>query len=437
MSKSNVKSIALEPNTRLSFKLCINIFISILAFGIFSGCMELTDSTVDTGRLTDACQSQLLPNEFLVKFKHEANYRKVKATDSKEFLDTVVNPMKDKIEHYGLNFKFTQPTSTQVKGLSANRFSEDPMQKLILQTQFEPWVKALSRAEFLTSQGFLGQGIKVAVIDTGLDLNSSLFKDNVRGPQSNSHIPFGYNVAENNYDVQDYNGHGTMVSSLIAGPTYSALNEIQFEGGLAPKAQIVPIKIFSGGSRTTDLATILKSLDYAIDQNVDIINASWGGSDNCSALLENKLFDVWAKGILFVTSAGDNSKDLTQEPDYPASFNIPSMIVVSAINKRFEIPSRANIGGLVNLFAPGQDVPVLGLNGQIQLESGTSLASAVAAGGAALLKSAFPGAALSTLSYALSHGSSIENPTASMNTIDLKSSYFYMTSRHILPHTHP
>lgn len=405
-----------------SFLLCVGSFCLLL-----SACQESGEATLDTGRLSDSCRKQLVPNEYIIKFKHEGTYRTINADNPAQFLKNIVQPMEDQVESYGLNFKLPQQDSL-VRLQNLNKAKRSAAQ---------PWVKTATRSEFLNYHGYFGQGVKVAVLDTGIDLNNLDLQNNLLRDPVFGEALLGFNAAENNNDVQDFNGHGTMVSALIASPATKSRTGEDFEGGLAPQAQILPVKIFARDSRTTDLSTVLRGLNYAIEQKVHIINASWGGSEDCSPLLENKLFEVWANNILFVTSAGDKSKNLTHTPDFPASFNIPAMVVVSGINKNLEIPSRANIGGLVNLFAPSQDVPTLGLNQQLEVESGTSLASAIASGGAALLRSAFPYVALHTLSYALTHGSSIENPNAELNIMDLKSSYFYLQSQQITPQIQP
>ncbi|MCO5112700.1 MAG: S8 family serine peptidase [Bdellovibrionaceae bacterium] len=418
-----------SPNTTSEayFRRYINNFlfpIAAISALLLSACQGPIEATLDTSRLSETCKNKLVSNEFIVKFKHESTYRTVKAEDAQTFFNDVVQPMEEQIEQYGLNFKFTHH----------NELSKFQRRRTFEKATTQPWVKALTRSEFLTHHGYFGQGVKIAVLDTGIDLRSAAFQNLLARSDSDFK---GYNFAESNTDVQDYNGHGTMVSALIAAPESQAFNGETFEGGLAPQAELLPVKIFARDTRVTDLSTILKGLDYAISQKVDIINASWGGSDNCSALLENKLFEVWTNSILFVTSAGDSAKNLTHKPDFPASFNIPTMVVVSGINRNLEIPGRANYGGLVNLFAPSQDVPTLGLNHELVVESGTSLASAIAAGGAALLKSAFPDVALHTLSYALTHGSSVANPTAEMNIMDLKSSYLHLSSLQLLPQPQP
>lgn len=374
------------------------------------GCMP-EDSTLDISDLSQSCKENLLTEEFLVKFKHESHYRTVKATDAESFLTNVIRPHQEQIESYGLNFKLkTDIPPTQVKNLIGAPVS---------------WVKGFTRSEFLTTKGVLGQGVKIAVLDTGLDLSSGLFDKNLILSAEPAKF-VGQNIAEKNTNIQDLNGHGTIVSSLIAGPEIKTA-ATNFEGGLAPQAQIIPVKIFSADTRTTDLGTVLKAIDFAIASKVNIINASWGGSENCSPLLENKLVSLWGENILFITSAGDKAQNLSLKPSYPASFGLPSLLAVSAINANSEIPSRANFGGTIGLFAPGQDVPVIGLNGEVFSESGTSLAAAIATGGAALLKSAFPSVSAQTLSQALSVGSLHGNHAGTLNIMDLKSSFNYLS----------
>ncbi len=187
----------------------------------------------------------------------------------------------------------------------------------------------------------------------------------------------------NNNDVEDDNGHGTHVTSLIA----AAGNNGSGIAGVAWNVQIMPVKFLdSNGEGTT--ANAVAAIYYAVNHGARVINASWGGIDY-TAPLNDAIAYANAHNVVFVTAAGNDGTDNDVIPSYPASLRLPNELSVAAVDANGQFPSFSNYGPItVDIAAPG--VTILGdypsslaANG-LQVLSGTSMSTAYVSGVAAL-----------------------------------------------------
>lgn len=269
--------------------------------------------------------------------------------------------------------------------------------------------------------GAQGAGVTIAIIDTGVYYNHPHLSPNIKVNANDPHGSSENNLDDDNngfnddyvgwdfyngdaYPIDD-NGHGTHVAGLAAG-TY---------GGVAPKAKILPVKVLSGDGRG-DLATIAAGILYAIDMGADIVNLSLGGpaagaaSRDIQALL-NSVDIAEQNDSLIIAAAGNGGNDgigdcNDAEPIYPANIQSGAVIAVAAVNSFNDITSYSNFGvESVHVAAPGGDQYMGGLlstgipscNGPCSQNSevyktstGTSMATPVVSGLAALIKSANP-----------------------------------------------
>lgn len=267
-----------------------------------------------------------------------------------------------------------------------------------------------------------GQGVTIAVIDTGVYYNHPHISSNIKTNSSDRHGDNANNRDDDGNGFKDdyvgwdfYNGdayplddhgHGTHVAGLAAG-TY---------GGVAPLAKILPVKVLNSQGRG-DLATIAAGILYAIDMGADIINLSLGGPAAGQASADvNKLLSavVTAKGnnALLVAAAGNGGEDGIGDcndanPIYPASFDQENILSVASVDRYNHLTQYSNFGSeSVHVAAPGGDYNYGGLtslgiptcygpcassNRTYVDMSGTSMAAPVVAGIAALVKSANPG----------------------------------------------
>lgn len=270
-------------------------------------------------------------------------------------------------------------------------------------------------------QNAQGEGVTIAVIDTGVYYNHPHISPNIFTNASDPHGPTGNNKDDDlngykddyagwdfyngdAYPIDDH-GHGTHVAGLAAG-TY---------GGIAPKAKVLPVKVLGSEGRG-DLATIAAGILYAVDMGVDIINLSLGGPGAGAAtkdikVLLNSVVTAAGADTLLVAAAGNGGDDGIGDcnddtPIYPSSFDQDNILSVASVDGNNMLTSYSNFGSeSVHVAAPGGDQFYGGLlslaipycsgpcdesDETYVAMSGTSMATPVVAGIAALVKSANP-----------------------------------------------
>ncbi|GAX51469.1 type VII secretion-associated serine protease [Streptomyces olivochromogenes] len=226
-----------------------------------------------------------------------------------------------------------------------------------------------------------GKGVKVAVIDTGVDANTSSLKGQVLTDEVPKSVAYRATV--------DYTGHGTTMAELIAGT--GAGGGLK---GLAPGAKIVPYRIelegLTGGAeekqKTPDAVDAIRA---AADTDVKIINMSFGG-DGPSPKDKAAIEYAASKGKLLIAAVGNDGRT-NGRIGYPASF--PYVVGVSAADESGTVSKFSSHGGYVDLTAPGQDFPGwcdANFRSYCDDVNGTSSATAIASASAALIWSAHP-----------------------------------------------
>ncbi len=200
----------------------------------------------------------------------------------------------------------------------------------------------------------------------------------------------------NNYEGPDA-GHGTHVAGIIAGLPQG--EEVQY--GVAHKvAKIMAVRtVPNGDERDKDVAN---SIRYAVDNGAKILNMSFGKPVSPG---KKVVWDAFRyaekKGVLLVKAAGNDNEDIQNSVHYPTNFQDPAddkpflknMIVVGASTKDAET-LRAGFSNfnskMVDVFAPGQQIYSTVPDAKYKYEQGTSMASPVVAGAAAVLLAYMP-----------------------------------------------
>lgn len=232
---------------------------------------------------------------------------------------------------------------------------------------------AMIKAPDLWAQGYKGKGVKIAIIDSGCQVDHPDLKDRIVGGR-NFTTEDGGDV--NKYS--DYNGHGTHVAGIIA-----ASQNGQGVVGVAPEASLLILKTMDKNGAGS-YASITNAVRYAITQKVDIISMSLGGPTDYVDL-RKAIDEAIAKEIIVVCAAA-NSGDgnaLTTEYAYPAYYS--EVISVGAEMSNRQAARFSDSNNQVDLMAPGVNIVSTYLNSGYASLSGTSMAAPHVSGALALL----------------------------------------------------
>lgn len=219
-----------------------------------------------------------------------------------------------------------------------------------------------------------GQGVTVAIIDTGIDTDHLEFQGRILETSYNS-----YHRKVGLEHVEDDHKHGTTVASTLAAGD-DGIGVI----GIAPDVNLLVIKSNYDNTSAFRMTAVLEGILYAMNQEVDIINLSLG-STSFNQAFEDTIYQATQQGIVVVGAAGNSS---SERPFYPAAY--PSSISVSSVSDSDERSHFSNYGDSIDISAPGHNILVTSLNNDIITISGTSFAAPIVSGVVALMKAYMP-----------------------------------------------
>lgn len=212
-----------------------------------------------------------------------------------------------------------------------------------------------------------GEGVKVLVLDTGID---------PRHPDLMPNLRKGMNFTSNLIaDYVDRQGHGSHCAGIIA----AADNRFGVVG-VAPKAELYVGKVL-GDDGQGDFNAIVRGIEWGIQERVDIISMSLGCSVDPGPALHNAIRQAHDAGIIIVAASGNENT----ECGYPAAYD--EVIAVGAVDQALDRAYFSNFGDEVDVAAPGVDILSTYKNGQYAKLSGTSMATPMVAGVLALIVS--------------------------------------------------
>lgn len=264
-------------------------------------------------------------------------------------------------------------------------------------------------ADKVWEKGYTGQGVVVAVVDTGVDTDHPDLVNNIWRNEGETNCNDGNDDDNNGYvddcygwDFGDYDNDpnpdlsfaGAYHGSHVAG-TIAAEHDDSGIVGVAPDAKIMPIKVFPDGgyAQTT---TVVNAIQYAWQNNADVISVSIGREDTCSSIESNAIAMAMNAGSLVVTSSGNADPANGLEIPFP---NAPAVcddsVAVGATDVDKIVPTYSNyFNDMVDVVAPGGSTGnmILSANadGGYMGSSGTSMATPHISGIAALLFSKNP-----------------------------------------------
>ncbi len=240
-----------------------------------------------------------------------------------------------------------------------------------------PWGVKKVEAPEMWEREEKGNGIVVAILDTGIDTTHPDLKDRILDGKN-----FTQEGTENDYT--DRNGHGTHVAGII-GASENDAGVV----GVAPEVKFVIGKVLDGEG-SGDYDGIIRGIQYAInwrgknDERVRVINMSLGGSEDLPEL-HQAVKDAVNANIAVVVASGNEGDDneSTMEFGFPGFYN--EVIEVSASDENNEVAYFANNNIQVDVIAPGVNVLSTYKGGQYAKLSGTSMATPHVAGCLAIL----------------------------------------------------
>jgi len=208
-----------------------------------------------------------------------------------------------------------------------------------------------------------GAGITIAILDTGVDGTH---------PDLAANMVPGWNFYDNNSDTHDVNGHGTTVAGAAAAVTNNSVGVASIAGS----AKIMPIRIADPTAYAL-WSTVAQGITYAADHGARVVNLSYEGASASSTIQQAASYLRSKGGVLFVAAGNTGAVDNTPPTDL--------MMVVAATLQDDSHASWSTYGSFVDISAPGYNIVSTAPGGAYWYCWGTSLATPIVAGTAALI----------------------------------------------------
>lgn len=247
--------------------------------------------------------------------------------------------------------------------------------------QETPWgiARVKAPAAWQTSRG---QGVKLVVIDTGIDMTH---------PELTGILKGGWNAISTSTTFNDDNGHGTHCAGTVA-----AKDDDKGVVGVAPEIDLYGVKVLdANGSGTYD--DVIAGMLWAVENKMEVASMSLGANQGNKAL-EDAVEAMRKGGVILIAAAGNSGRAV----GYPAAY--PGAIAIAASDSKDMLASFSSRGPSVAAIAPGVAVKSTYMGGAYKSLSGTSMATPHVAGLTALYvathKGATPEAARAALAAA-------------------------------------
>jgi subtilisin family serine protease/PKD repeat protein len=232
----------------------------------------------------------------------------------------------------------------------------------------------------------------IGIIDTGVELNHEDLKNNIYineadpingiDDDGDGYIDnyYGWDMADNNNDPSDSQGHGTKVTGIASASTNNNLGI----AGIGFNTKFMPIKVSRSSDHTFHRS--IEAIVYAADMGCNVINLSWGGSYPPSKLAQDIInYAVEEKDVVIIASAGNKNEELDF---YPASYQ--NVLSVGSTDHFDNKASWATFSTNIDLVAPGRQIYSTQLSNKYGKDDGTSYSAPMVSGAAALLRAQFP-----------------------------------------------
>lgn len=248
-----------------------------------------------------------------------------------------------------------------------------------------------------TIRGASFKEVRVAIIDTGVDLTNSnikesiyknkkeVYKNNI-DDDNNGYIDdyYGYDFINDCNDVSKYkfscyeNEHGTLCTEAFI------MSIKSIEKTAVEHVKVLPLKVSDNSNQNdkNQSQALIEAIEYAEDQGCLICNISLSTEN-----YDDNLYQCMKKSkMLFIVASGNNNYNLNQHHLYPACFELENMITVGSYGCKGIVSSFSNYGDKhVDIFAPGEKIKTNGVGNEQKCIDGTSFATAIVSGYAAYL----------------------------------------------------
>ena len=237
-----------------------------------------------------------------------------------------------------------------------------------LLTKSNDLMNAPSAWQFSGGQSLAGQGIKIGIIDTGIDNTHIMFND--EGYELPEGFPLGDTNFTNNKIIvarvftkngdsiedstpSDRDGHGTHVASCAAG-SLNTISPLGLISGFAPNAYLGNYKVFT--SDFTTLEQIIGALEACVEDGMDVVNLSLGSESYINTLLDPEALAIKnaiKAGVVVVVAAGNSGETET----IGAPGQIPEVITVGSLTNAHNsiLPDETSIA-MMNVYADGREI---------------------------------------------------------------------------------
>ena len=264
---------------------------------------------------------------------------------------------------------YTEFNIAEILNTPAEEFSSNPYEYNIPPaitdgsgTEVLPWNVEMVAGDPRT-RTYRGAGVKVAVIDSGIDNHDDL---DTAGWVDFSDTVYGFKPTDNC-------GHG----SAVAGVIYARVSGFGIVG-IASDADVYSVKVLDEDNRAM-VSSVIQAIEWCIQNNMDIINMSFGMNES-SAALKYAIDRAEETGILMIAAAGNSGGAL----QYPAAYE--NVIGVGAVDESAQPAQFTCAGDGLDFTAPGVNVHTTTFLGAYYVSSGTSYSAAHVTGVAAVLK---------------------------------------------------
>ena len=372
-------------------RLAAVVLIPVIAVWLFAGCGGSSNGTV-TGNTSPQATSLTLTPDSTGSATQAPVVTVTSATPDTQTRvligyktqhgaseESAIRGMHGTIHH---SFTIAPVIAATVSGTAIEQLKRDPKVAFIEPdaiatassfTDSVPWGVAKINASAVQNlvPANTGAGVKIAIIDTGIDYTHPDLAPVYKG---------GYNFVKNTTDPKDDNGHGTHVAGIIA----AAQNNYGIVG-VAPGASIYSLKVLDA-SGSGSYSAIIAALQWCANKSngIKVASMSLGGTSGSTAL-QTACTNAYNAGVLLVAAAGNSGSTSTMRDsvEYPARY--ASVIAVGATDQSNVRPYWSSTGAEVNIAAPGVNINSTWLGGGYKTLSGTSMACPHVTGTAALV----------------------------------------------------